>query len=176
MGRIAVGRVLGAHGIRGEVVVSRFGDAPGLLVPGASFTAQRAGRDMVLTVDAARPHKGGWIVSFGGIGGRSEAEMLAGLELEVDESTLPPLEEGTYYQYRLIGLEVATTEGETVGKVAEVLSTGANDVFVVRGPRGEVLIPAVEPIVTGIDIEAGRVVIDPPPGLLPGAGGGDGAA
>ena len=77
-----------------------------------------------------------------------------------------PLEEGEYYHFQVIGVEVEMESGERLGRVTEVLETGANDVYVVRGPRGEVLIPAIESVVRVLDLEAGRMVVSPLPGML----------
>jgi 16S rRNA processing protein RimM len=98
---------------------------------------------------------------------RNEAQALAGSTLYVDSETLPPLEEGVYYGFQLIGLRVATVGGEELGRIEDILETGAHDVIVVRGPRGEVLLPSVEQVVREVDLEQGRVIVDPPPGLLP---------
>ncbi len=165
--QISVGRILGAHGIRGEVVLRRYGDDPRIMDRGSELHAERGGHDMTLTVERARPHKGGWIVAFEGVATRDEAEVLRGLILRVGEERLAPLAEGTYYQFQLIGLEVRTTDDEPLGRVDDVMETGANDVLVVKGPRGEILIPAVEPFVTGVDLEAGSIRVDVPPGLIP---------
>jgi len=165
--QVTVGRILGAHGIRGEVVLRRYGDDPGILSPGSTLHAERGGHDMTLTVNRARPHKGGWIVAFEGVANRDEAEVLRGLTLRVGEDALPPLAEGTFYRFQLIGLEVRTAEDEPLGRVDEVMETGANDVLVVKGPRGEILIPAVEPFIAEVDLEAGRIRVETPPGLIP---------
>lgn len=87
---------------------------------------------------------------------RGAAERHRGLELFVPGSDLPRLAAGTYYHWEIVGLEVVTDEGESLGRVTEILKTGANDVYVVQTPGSpEILIPAIEPVVREIDLEAG---------------------
>lgn len=162
-----MGRVMRAHGIHGEVVVSRYGESPGVLTEGAVLTGRRGDAELTLTVEAVRPFKQNWIVAFKGIRDRNEAEALMGTVFYADVDALPPLEEGTYYRFDLIGLEAVTVEGEAIGKVEEVWETGANDLLVVRGDRGEILIPAVEPFVETVDLAKRQVTVKPVPGLIP---------
>ena len=77
-----------------------------------------------------------------------------------------PLEDEEYYHFQVVGVRVITDGGESLGRVAEVLVTGANDVYLVRGPRGEVLIPAIEDVVRSLDLEARQMVVTLLPGLL----------
>jgi hypothetical protein len=72
---------------------------------------------------------------------------------------------GTYFQHDIIGLEVVTDSGEALGRVATILETGANDVYVVKGERGELLLPAIEDVIKQVDVRGGRLVIDLLPGL-----------
>ena len=78
-----------------------------------------------------------------------------------------PLEEGEYYLYQLIGVQVETEDGEGLGQVVDVIETGANDVYVVRGPRGEVLLPAIGDVVLDLDLESKRMVVHLLAGLVP---------
>ena len=87
--------------------------------------------------------------------------------VQVPREEAIPLEEGEYYYFQLVGLTVETESGERLGRLAEVLETGANDVYVVRGPRGEVLLPAVEDVIRQVDLESRRVVVRLLPGMLP---------
>jgi 16S rRNA processing protein RimM len=105
-------------------------------------------------------------LKLAGIDDPETAVALRGRYLQAPESSLEPPGEDTYYHYQLIGLHVITTSGEELGVVKEILATGANDVFVVRGPEREVLIPSIGDVVREVDIEGGRIVIEPIPGLL----------
>ena len=80
------------------------------------------------------------------------------------------MEEGEYFLYQLQGVEVVTEEGEPLGALTEVLETGANNVFVIRGPLGEILVPDIPDVILNIDLDARRVVIRPLPGMLGEAG------
>lgn len=74
----------------------------------------------------------------------------------------PPLPEGEYYHYQLVGLDVVDLEGRSLGRLAEIIETGANDVYVIRGPLGETLLPAIADVVREVDPEGGRMVVQPP--------------
>jgi 16S rRNA processing protein RimM len=182
--QIAVGQIVRAHGIRGEVIVAVRTDEPGVrFAPGSVLGAEPPDRGP-LTVAAARWHSGRLIVVFEGIGDRTAAEGLRGTLLVLDSAQVPPVPDpDEFYDHELIGLGVVTAAGERVGVVADVLHHG-QDLLVVRrdsaaGPPGragvqgpgspaanEALVPFVGAIVTDVDVAAGRLVIDPPPGLL----------
>ena len=94
------------------------------------------------------------------------AEELIGKNVFVDESELPPPEENEFYYRDIIGCEVFLTDGTLLGVIEDILATGANDVFVVRGEGKEVLVPVIEDVVKEIDAASKRVVIEAIPGLL----------
>jgi 16S rRNA processing protein RimM len=95
------------------------------------------------------------------------AETLRDVDVVIPRAEAPPLAEGEFFVADVVGLRAVTTTGRALGTVAEVLSTGANDVYVVRGDAGEVLIPAIRDVVTSIDPAAGVLQVEPLPGLLP---------
>ena len=97
---------------------------------------------------------------------RVEAERLRAWEVQIPTEEAMPLPPGQYYTYQIEGLAVYTEDGEHLGTVEEVLFTGGNAVHVTRGPRGEVLIPALKDVVLEVNVEAGRMVVRLPPGLL----------
>jgi 16S rRNA processing protein RimM len=193
--QIAVGQVVRAHGIRGEVLVAVRTDEPGArFAPGSVLPTEPPERGP-LTVAAARWHSGRLIVAFEGVGDRTAAEGLRGTLLILDSAQITSLSDpDEFYDHELIGLGVVTAAGDPVGVVADVLHHG-QDLLVVRsegapgrvtpgrvtpgrvtpgqvtpGSRGreaaEALVPFVSAIVTDVDVAAGRLVIDPPPGLL----------
>jgi 16S rRNA processing protein RimM len=98
---------------------------------------------------------------------RDAADELRGQLVQITRQDAMPLEPGQFYEYQIVGLKVVTHEGEPLGQVVEVIATGANDVYVVQGPRGEVLLPARVEVVREIDLEAGTITVTPLPGLLP---------
>jgi 16S rRNA processing protein RimM len=175
--RIVVGRAGRPHGIRGEVVIGVRTDEPDLrFAVGAAVDAWSSPGDDPdddsagerLTVASARWHSGQLLVAFAGITDRIAAAELTGSWLSVDSSQLPEIGgPDEFRDHELIGLSVRTCAGDPVGVVTDVLHYG-QDLLVVRradGP-GECLVPFVKAIVPEVDVRAGVVVIDPPPGLL----------
>lgn len=148
-------------GVRGELAVELLTDFPTRFEPGAALWA--AGREY--RVHGARPHRGGVLLDLRGIQSRLQAEQFRGLLLEVPEHELAPLEEGHYYRFQVIGMEVVDREGRALGRVAEVLETGANDVYIVRDAEGDLLVPAIDSVVERVDVGTGRMVVDLPAGL-----------
>ena len=167
--QIAVGQIARAHGIRGDVTVVVRTDEPDVrFVPGTTLATEPPDRGP-LTVAATRWHSGRLIVTFEGVGDRNAAEDLRGTVLVVDSAGIPaPDDPDEFYDHQLIGLGVVTAAGDAVGEVTDVLHHGQDLLVVRRGPGagGETLIPFVSAIVTDVDVAGGRLVIDPPPGLL----------
>jgi 16S rRNA processing protein RimM len=172
--RVIVGRVGRPHGIRGEVVVGVRTDEPDqrFAVGAALDVTRSADEDDTadgerLTVASARWHSGQLLIGFAGITDRTSAGELTGRWLSVDSSQLPRTEDPDEFRdHELIGLSVRTPAGDQVGVVTDVLHYG-QDLLVVRGPDvGECLVPFVKAIVPEVDVAAGVLVIDPPPGLL----------
>jgi len=165
--RIVIGKIVSAHGIKGEVKVypwtddtDRFGLLKEVLI---------VKDEVVRTVHivSARTHKNVVILALREFNSVNEAQELAGWNVEIEHKDLLPLPEGRYYIFQLVGLKVRTLDGQELGVLSEVLQTGANDVYVVKGPGGkEVLIPALKSVVKQIDLDAQQVLIDPLPGLL----------
>jgi 16S rRNA processing protein RimM len=119
------------------------------------------------TIESARFHKGHVMVKLEGVEDANDAETLRGYWLMVPTGKAHRLPSGAFYIYQVLGLDVYTPDGEHVGKIEEVLTGTANDVYVVRGPgvtdpTGELLVPAVKQFVHSIDVDGGRVVIAPP--------------
>jgi 16S rRNA processing protein RimM len=99
------------------------------------------------------------------VASRSAADKLRDLLLEIPESELAALPEGEYYRHQLIGLQVRDAEDQVLGTLEEILDTGANDVYVVRGETMEYLIPAIDTVVRSVDLEAGVMRVQPLPGM-----------
>lgn len=161
--QLVVGRVGRPHGLRGELLVQVHTDDPGLrFAPGAVLATDPAERGP-LTVHSSRWHSGRLLVSFDGCADRSSAEDLRGTYLLVDAAPADAAGPEEFYDHELIGLDVVTVTGEHVGEVADVLHHGQDLLVVSPGAR---LIPFVAAIVPEVNVSAGRLVIDPPPGLL----------
>lgn len=127
-----------------------------------------AGVPAVLTVQAVRRHGERLVVRFEGIADRSAAESLRGAVLTVDLSELPPTADPEeFYDHQLVGLTVVLVDGGLIGTVADVLHGPGGDLLVVaREGAGDALVPFVHQIVPTVDVAAGRIVVDPPEGLL----------
>jgi 16S rRNA processing protein RimM len=167
--QVVIGRIGKAHGIRGEVTVEvRTDDPDGRFAPEAVLTTDRPERP-TLVIEKSRPHHGRMLVLFEGVPDRNAAELLRGTLLSVDAGADPDLDDpDEFYDHQLIGLAVVTTAGVPVGEVTDVLHHG-QDLLVIRrssGPAADALVPFVSAIVTEVDVPSGRLVIDPPPGLL----------
>lgn len=117
-------------------------------------------------VESVRYHGNSILLKLGGYSSRDEAEHLRDQLLHVPEEEAIPLEEGEYFLYQTIGIEVYTEDGLLLGLVTDVLETGANNVFVVNGPAGELLIPDIEAVILDVSVDSGRLIIRPIPGLL----------
>jgi 16S rRNA processing protein RimM len=165
---VAVGRVVRPWGLLGELAILPLAEAE-LLSPGRSVYL--AGERRV--IERAHWYRGRAYLKLSGIDSREQAEGYRSLYLEVAEQELQELGEGEYYYFQLIGLEVHTTAGVYLGQVVQVLPTGANDVLLVHGPLGEVLVPAVDEFITEVDLAGGRLLVEEVPGLLPEARRGD---
>jgi 16S rRNA processing protein RimM len=170
---LVVGFVSKPHGIRGEVYVQPLTDHPeGIFAPGVVlFPGAEDGRSPdvdapPLRVEAARPMKRGLLVRFGGMRTRNDAEELRGTYLLSPVEDLAPLGEGEVFYHDLLGLEVETVGGGRVGTVREVFEQSPSDLLEVRTPRGTLLIPFVRAVVVEVDLDGGRLVVDPPDGLL----------
>lgn len=166
-----VGIIGGTHGLRGEVRVLSRTDFPHLrFVPGSRLLLVNAADDAVLrelTVGSARRQKGVYIVAFVGVDRLDEGEQLRGLYLKIDETQLAHLPEGEHFFHELVGCDVYTDVGEQLGVLTEVLTPGANDVYVVRTPSGkDVLLPAIRECILRVDPRQRRVDVHIMPGLL----------
>jgi 16S rRNA processing protein RimM len=164
---IVIGKISSAHGVRGEVKAQLFLDDPEFLIGVESlFLEGRPGRQKI-GIKRLRLNRSQAIISIEGINDRTEAERLRGREISIPGEWLPELEEDEYYVAQIIGLTVETIEGEVLGEVAEVIFTGANEVYVIRGgPRGEILLPAIESVVEAVEVQQGRMRVAVPEGLL----------
>lgn len=164
---LAVGRVTRPHGVHGEVRVELLTDVPERFQwLEAVYVGEKSPRRTA--IESVRFHQGVVLLRLAGYPTRDEAEMLRGELLQVPESEAVPLAEGEYYLYQLVGLEVFTEGGKRVGRLSEILETGANNVFVVDGDNGQHLLPDIPDVIKEIDIDNGKITIHLLPGLIEG--------
>lgn len=162
---LAIGRVIKPHGVLGEVRVELMTDVPqrfGWLK--TIYVGERDPRPVA--VESVRYHQEFVLLKLAGYPTRTEAEALRNELLQVPEEEAIPLEEGEYFLHQLLGLEVLTEAGQSLGRLTDILETGANNVFVVSGGGGEHLIPDIPDVVREVDVDGGRIIIRPLPGLL----------
>ncbi len=157
-----MGRVLRPWGLRGDVKVESLTDFPERFAPGSTLWVAGEQR----TVEGSRWRGDTVYLKLSGVNSPEEAEQVRGALLEVPESERRPLPKGEFYEDELLGLTVRTSDGETLGKVAELLNPGPNSVLVVRGERGEILIPFIEDVIRGVDPAKGTIEIDLVEGLM----------
>jgi 16S rRNA processing protein RimM len=168
---VLVGTIERPHGLRGEVAVRSLTDFPAeRFVAGAALVTAPAGGQpdgsATLRLAAVRWHRGRPLVVFDGVDDVEAAEALRGQGLWIAAADRPPLEAGVFYETDLVGCRVETAAGETVGTVRRLEGGRGASVLVVDGVAGEVLVPLAEEICRVIDPASGRIVIDPPEGLL----------
>jgi 16S rRNA processing protein RimM len=165
-GLIAFGRIVGAHGLRGALRV-RPDNAESDPQMVTRLFVEREGAPVEHRVRSwARAGRGVLKLELDGIDNIEQAQALRGALAYVAVSDLPPAAEREFYYFQVVGLRVETTAGQSLGHIDEVFFNGANDVWVVRDGSGEVLIPVIEDVVQRIDLEGGRAIIEPIPGLL----------
>lgn len=165
---LVIGRIGRAQGVAGEVTVQlRTDDPETRFAPGAVLRTDPAERGP-LTVQAARARLGGLVVAFAGVVDRAGAEVLRGTMLVVDAASLPALTDpDEFYDHQLVGLAAVLPDGTALGAVREVLHPPGTDLLAIRDDAGtERLVPFVRAMVPTVDLAAGRLVVDPPDGLL----------
>ena len=162
--RVCLGAVTGAHGIRGQVKVKPFTESPDDVAAYGPVEDERGSRRFTLSVTGR--HKDTVIVSVEGVADRDAAEALRGTRFYVARSALPEPEDGAFYHADLIGLEVVTVAGETLGRVTAMHDFGAGDLIEYLGADGKSrMLPFSEAAVPEVDLAGGRLVVDPPEGL-----------
>lgn len=168
-------RIARPHGVRGDLRLQALTNFPERMhrLETVYIGADPEDHDNLVKhqVTYIRPERGkadSWIVHFQGVEDRNEADSFRGRYMLVSLADAVPLENDEVYLFQVMGLEVRTTDEQILGRVEDIIETGANDVYVVRGgPYGEVLIPAIESVVLGINVETGVMRVQLLPGLLP---------
>ncbi len=163
---LPIGRVIKPHGIKGKMKVKYFGDDP------KTFSSYRElilmnpeGRLQAYQVLGVVPQLTQLIVQLKGIERPEEVQPLIGREIFVNRDSLPDLAKDEYYWADLLGMDVVTEQGKQIGRVKEIFSTAAHDVFIVEGKRGEIFLPAVEDVIESIDCEKGMMKVRSREGL-----------
>ena len=156
---LAVGRVSSAHGVRGEVAVHKLTEVEERFAPGSKLQLED-GR--TLTVETTRPHQRSLLVKFEQVADRTEAEGLRGQVLLVPSHASPQPPDGSFWIHQVVGLEVVTEAGRSLGRIVEVQANPANDLWVTESGT---LLPAIRDLVAEVDLDGGRVTVREMPGL-----------
>ncbi len=164
-----VGQILRAHGTRGEVRVRILSDNEARFLPDSRLDVSQP--PFTLTILQARRHKDSLLVQFSEVTSRTRAETLRGAWLSVSNSKVPELDPGSYWIHDIIGCQVQTEEGRLLGRIRQVLSTGANDVYEVEpakelGTTVPILVPATTDVIRFVDIGRQIVIVHLLPGLV----------
>ena len=166
---LAVGKIVNTQGLKGEVrVISVTDFVNERYKKGALLTIFQDGKETVeVTVKSHSKHKNFDLLTFENHPRIEDVEIYKGSELKVSKEHIQELEGEDYYYHQIIGLPVVTEEGEELGEIKEILSPGANDVWVVKGKaKKDILLPYIDDVVKEVNLEEGRVVVSIMEGLL----------
>lgn len=165
---LQVGKIVNTHALQGEVkVVSNSDFKEDRFKKGSTLVIDFNGEHVEVTVATHRVHKGADLLKFKHLNSINDVEKYKGCALLVSTDELEELEENEFYYFEIIGCNVVTTDGETIGEISEILETGANDVWVVkREGQKDALIPYIEDVVKDVSIDAKTVTIQVLEGLL----------
>ena len=170
---LVVGHLNKAHGTRGELFIWPLTDypethfAPGVVHFPGDDEGQTPSTDLdPLTIESVRPYRKGFLARFRGIGDRTAAERLRGRYLLRPFEAMDELAEGEIFYHELLGSTVVTRDGSVLGSIKEVYALKPADLLEVAGPDGDIMLPLIPEMVVEFDREEGKVVVDPPEGLL----------
>lgn len=163
---VPLGEIVTTHGIAGWLKLKPYNPDTDIFFSIQTVFLEKAGVRSSLVLEESRPHKNQFLLKLRGIQGIAEAEKWIGSILLVAEETLRPLNPGEYYYYQAVGLDVFDPEGKWIGKITRIWSKAGGDLYVVKGSEKEYLIPVVKEIIEKVDFPGGKIIINPPAGLL----------
>jgi 16S rRNA processing protein RimM len=164
---VLIGKIVGAHGVKGNCKIISYAESLSVFQPGNVVrVTPRPGQEQDYEINWVKPLSKVDLLSLKGIETRDQAQALIGSELFIEKAQLPDLDEGTYYWFDLIGLEVFAADGKYLGLLESIIQTGSNDVYVVKHNDNEILIPALESVVREIDLKKNRMQVVLPEGLV----------
>ena len=164
---IPVGKIIGTHGIKGQLKVHSYsGNIESLSAARSVILKSADGALRELTLTSFKANSGKFIISLQDFDDIDQAKPLQGSELCLKRCHLPKLTDDEYYWSDLIGLQVITDDGSLLGTITDIFETGSSDIYVVQGEKREYLIPAIADVVKQVDLNGGRIIITPLEGLL----------
>jgi len=162
---LTVGFLRRPHGIHGEIIMDVHTDFPDRLRAGAKVFVGEDRQPM--RIASTRPHGNSLLVAFRGIDTSETVGRLRNTWVYVTAANRPPLPDGKPYQHQIVGLRAITDDGRELGKLTDILETGANDVYVVKSESGaEILLPAIPDVILGYDLSAGVIRVHLIEGLI----------
>ncbi len=162
---LLIGKVVKPHGIRGWLKIKSYSESTTTFSRAGKVYLLKAGRLEEWELTAVKPHKGHFLIELKGIEDRNKAEEYRNADVYIDKGVLKK-EEGEFFWYELIGIKVYLISGKYLGTIKHIFRTGSNDVYVVEEKEREYLIPAIEDVVKEIDLDSGKMLIEPIDGLL----------
>lgn len=163
---VPLGEIVTTHGIAGWLKLNPYNSQTTVLTPTREIWLEKGRSQSIHEIEMSRPYKKQFLVKLRGVDRIDDAEPWIGSILYVAARDLDSLPSGEYYHYQVVGLEVFDTKGERIGIIARTWSTPGGELYVVSGEHKEHLIPAVKEIIEKVDFAAGKMVINPPEGLL----------
>jgi len=163
---VLIGKIVGVHGVKGTIRIQSYAESLEIFKPGTILLViGPEDRKTSCKINWIKPHSRGALLTFREISSRDEAKALTGSELYIESGRFPKLENGAYYWFELIGLNVYTTDDRYIGHLESIIETKANDVYVVKKNDQEILIPALKSVVRSIDIDQKIMRVELPDGL-----------
>ncbi len=163
---LAVGRIVRAHGLHGELSMTIMTEFPERFETTELFYLGNEFEAEPYHLKSYRRHQDNLLLTLDEVDDRTQAEQLCGLFVQVPIEEAVPLSEGDYYLYQLLGLQVITTTGETLGVIDDILETGANDVYIVKNGDQELLLPAIPEVVKSVDLAQKQMIVQMMDGLI----------
>jgi len=163
MDEVLIGEVMRPHGVSGELKIYPLTSDPERFLKLQEIILRHGELDQHFKIITARVQMDLVFLSIEGIDSKDQAEKYRGWEVRIDRSEVPPLQEGWYY-FELEGMQVYE-DNKLLGTLSQVLETGANDVYLVKGTQGEICVPALKSVVQHVDVLGRRMDVILPPGL-----------
>ncbi len=164
---VVMGSIIKPHGIKGELCALIHADSPSLLLETpAVFLLPPKGQPLSFAVLTMRMHKGRVLITLKEVPDRNRAEELRGYKIAVLREDLPEAEQGQNYLHDILGFEVCLEDGTELGIFTNFIETSATEVWIIKHPKGEIMLPAIDEVILNIDTAKKRITVRPPEGLL----------
>lgn len=163
---VPLGEIVTTHGLNGWLKLNPFNLNTTALSAGVEAVLQKSGAQTLRRIEASHPHRNQLLVKFQEVDNLEGARTYVGSTLSVGEAALESLPPGHYYHYQVVGFEVVSVSGARLGTISAIMSTPGGELYVVKGEHKEHLIPAIKEFIEKVDFTTGRMIINPPDGLL----------